>query len=94
MSSAGGGNPVARALGHHRPAVGRLCVWVYARVDPERAGALTCGYSTTNLVYFVRINKLPRRLNVSTWFPCVYAVLIDIGPDTVVHTRFRRRRGA
>ncbi|RDX39691.1 hypothetical protein OH76DRAFT_1490903 [Lentinus brumalis] len=55
--------PVAAALGHGRPPIGELTVWMYARVDPARArdGGMLCH---EDLAYFVRINKLPRRINI------------------------------
>ncbi len=61
----GTGNTIARALGYGRAATGPLSVWIYAIVKPEgyREGSSP---ATEDMVYFVRINKLPRRINVST----------------------------
>ncbi|KAI0711788.1 hypothetical protein C8T65DRAFT_695359 [Cerioporus squamosus] len=57
------GNALARALGFGRPPTGTLSVWMYVRVNPKGVGDGD-RFSKEDLVYFVRINKLPRRINI------------------------------
>lgn len=60
------GNTVAQELGYGVLPTGSLNVWLYARVDPKRGRGAEETYSSEECVYFLRVNKLPRRINVSS----------------------------